>query len=81
VDLAQCRHTAHAGVCDLADAASIRRYISDAAAALGGIDVLVNNASAFGTVDTADVWATRVAIDLMAVVHASHAALPFLQQS
>ena len=30
-------------------AAAIRRYIADAARALGGIDILVNNASAFAS--------------------------------
>ncbi len=44
--------TAHAAVCDLADAAAIRGYVTAAAAALGGIDVLVNNASGFGSQDT-----------------------------
>lgn len=80
-ELAALGHPAHAGACDLADAAAIARYIEDAAAALGGIDVLVNNASAFGSADTAEAWAASLAIDMMAVVHASHAALPFLKQS
>ena len=37
--------------CDLADAAAISGYIAAAAEALGGIDVLVNNASGFGMSD------------------------------
>ena len=49
-------HTAHAGVCDLGDAAAIGRYIAEAAAALGGIDVLVNNASGFGSSDDEQGW-------------------------
>ncbi len=80
-ELAALGHPTHAGACDLADAAAIAGYIQDAAAALGGIDVLVNNASAFGSADTAEAWAASLAIDMMAVVHASHAALPFLKQS
>src|SRR3954466_10712274 len=40
---------AHAASCDLADGAAIADYIAQAAAALGGIDVLVNNASGFGS--------------------------------
>ena len=43
-ELAALGHPTHAGACDLADAAAIARYITEAAAALGGIDVLVNNA-------------------------------------
>ena len=43
--------TAHAAVCDLAKESAIARYIPEAAAALGGIDVLVNNATAGATGD------------------------------
>src|SRR5215470_9787534 len=37
----------YAATCDLADAAAVTQYVKDAAAALGSIDVLVNNASGF----------------------------------
>lgn len=74
-------HAAHARVCDLGDVDAIRRYIADAAAALGGIDVLVNNASGFGSSDDVAGWTVSVAIDLMAIVHATYAALPFLKES
>ena len=80
-ELAAHGGTVHAAPCDLADAAAIGRYISAAAEALGGIDILVNNASAFANPDTAEAWAASLAIDMMAVVHASHAALPHLRQS
>jgi 3-oxoacyl-[acyl-carrier protein] reductase len=36
---------------DLADPAAVRALVDDAAARLGGLDVLVNNAGVFGTVD------------------------------
>jgi 3-oxoacyl-[acyl-carrier protein] reductase len=71
----------HAATCDLADEASIRAYIAAAAKALGGIDILINNASGFGTTDDAAGWAACVAVDLMAIVHATHAALPFLEKA
>jgi len=80
-EIAAHGHTAHAASCDLADAEAISRYIADAAAALGGIDLLVNNASAFGSLDDEKGWMSSMAIDMMAIVHATHAALPFLQQS
>src|SRR5271163_4838027 len=73
--------TAHSAVCDLADAAAVPRYIEDAAAALGGIDILVNNASGFGATDDEAGWAVSVSVDLLATVRASRAALPFLEQS
>ena len=80
-EIARFGHTAHAGICDLGDAAAIRRYIGDAAQALGGIDILVNNASAFASNDDETGWATSVAVDMMAIVHATQAALPFLKDA
>lgn len=71
---------AHAGVCDLADPAAIASYVPEAAEALGGIDVLVNNASGFGMSDDETGWAASLNVDVMAVVRASQAALPFLQR-
>jgi 3-oxoacyl-[acyl-carrier protein] reductase len=72
----------HAGSCDLADPAAIDRYIGEAAAALGGIDILVNNASGYGTSEEEEAnWAACIAVDLMATVRASRAALPFIEKS
>ena len=72
--------TVHAAVCDQGDAEAVPRYVDEAARALGGIDVMVNNASGFGRSDDEAGWATSVAVDLMATVRASHAALPYLQR-
>jgi len=80
-ELAACGRPVHAATCDLGDAAALARYIADAAAALGGIDVLINNASGFGLSNDEAGWAASVSVDLMATVRASDAALPFLKQS
>jgi 3-oxoacyl-[acyl-carrier protein] reductase len=72
---------AHARVCDLADAAAVAAYVQEAAQALGGIDVLVNNASGFGMADDEAGWAAGLAVDVMAMVRASHAALPWLREA
>jgi 3-oxoacyl-[acyl-carrier protein] reductase len=80
-DLAALGATAHAAPCDLADAEQIAAFIPAAAAALGGIDVLVNNASGFGSTDDEAGWAASFNVDMMATVRASRAALPFLEQS
>ena len=74
-------HTVHAATCDLANAAAVTQYVKDAAAALGGVDVLVNNASGFGGRDDEEGWRVSVDVDLMASVRASHAALPFLERA
>ena len=72
--------TVHAAVCDLADEAAIARYIPEAAAALGGIDVLVNNATAGATGDDEESWEQSLAVDLLATVRASRFALPYLEK-
>src|SRR5215510_939550 len=77
-ELARHGHRTHAAPCDLADAQAVARYVADAGAALGGIDVLVNNASGFGMGDDEAGWAAGLAVDVMAMVRASHAALPRL---
>ncbi|MGA0796052.1 MAG: SDR family NAD(P)-dependent oxidoreductase [Quisquiliibacterium sp.] len=65
----------HGASCDLADGDAVRAYIGQAADALGGIDILVNNASGFGRSDDEAGWATSINVDLLATVRASHAAL------
>src|SRR5436305_13692234 len=47
---------AHAAICDLASEEAIARYDPEAAAALGGIDVLVNNATAAAMGDDEASW-------------------------
>ena len=72
---------AHAGECDLADKAAIATYIAAAADSLGGIDILVNNASGFGAGDDEEGWAKGLDIDVMATVRASYAATPFIEKA
>jgi 3-oxoacyl-[acyl-carrier protein] reductase len=80
-EIAALGHKAHAASVDLGDEAAVKAYIAEAAAKLGGVDVLVNNASAFGSTDDEAGWVTSLAIDMLAIVHATQAALPFLQES
>jgi NAD(P)-dependent dehydrogenase (short-subunit alcohol dehydrogenase family) len=69
----------HAARCDLADGAAIAAYIRDGAEALGGIDVLVNNASAIAPTNEEASWLVSVDVDLLATVRASAAAQAFLE--
>lgn len=71
----------HWGACDLSDAAAITRYVGDAATTLGGLDILINNASGFGMADDESGWGAGLTIDLMATVRASHAAIPHIEKS
>jgi 3-oxoacyl-[acyl-carrier protein] reductase len=71
----------HAQRCDVADVAAIAGYIEAAAGALGGIDILVCNASGFGTSDDEAGWEKSVEVDLLGCVRAIRAALPHLERS
>ncbi|HZK92239.1 MAG TPA: SDR family NAD(P)-dependent oxidoreductase [Stellaceae bacterium] len=71
--------TAHAASCDLADGDAVARYIADAAAALGGVDILVNNASGFGSSNDEAGWEKSISVDLMATVRAIRAVRPLME--
>ncbi|MGE7470994.1 SDR family NAD(P)-dependent oxidoreductase [Bosea sp. NPDC003192] len=71
--------TAYAASVDLADAGAIKAYVPAAVEALGGLDILVNNASGFGHSDDEEGWAASLNVDMMAVVRGSQAAIPHLK--
>jgi len=78
-ELAALGHKVHAATCDLSQEPAIKAYIADAAAALGGVDILVCNAS--GIDNTGDNWADCFNVDVMAAVRAAAAAEAFLAKS
>jgi len=80
-EIAQHGHVAHAASADLANEAAVRDYIRTAIGSLGGVDFLVNNASAFGSSDDEKGWTSSLAIDMMAIVHATQEALLALKTS
>lgn len=80
-ELAKHGGKAHSAPCDLADGDAVRRYVGDAGKALGGIDILINNASGFGMADDEAGWAAGLNVDLLALIRASHAAMPFLEKA
>jgi len=69
-----------ARTCDLAQPDQVRDWVHAAAHDLGGIDILVNNASGFGRTDDESGWEASVQVDLMAAVRASRAAIAYLEQ-
>jgi 3-oxoacyl-[acyl-carrier protein] reductase len=73
-------HRVSTRVCDLSQAEEVRSWVEAAAQNLGGIDILVNNASGFGRTDDEAGWAVSLQVDLMATVRACHAALPYLER-
>ncbi|AOY68126.1 SDR family oxidoreductase [Xanthomonas euvesicatoria pv. euvesicatoria] len=71
----------HTLPCDLADATQIDAYVHAAAQALGGLDVVINNASGFGHGNDDASWQAGLDVDLMAAVRCNRAALPYLRRS
>ncbi|GAA0596299.1 SDR family oxidoreductase [Craurococcus roseus] len=74
------------GVCDIGDRGEIERMVADAAARLGGIDVLVNNAGVGGpTAPVQDVepdeWEGVLRIDLTGTFLVTKFAVPHLIRS
>jgi 3-oxoacyl-[acyl-carrier protein] reductase len=80
-EIARFGHKAHAGSCDLAKEAAIAKYIPEAIKALGGLDVLVNNATGLGMGDDERSWEASIDVDLMATVRASRQAMATLTTS
>jgi 3-oxoacyl-[acyl-carrier protein] reductase len=70
----------HAESLDLNDAAAIEGYVGRVAAALGGVDVLVNNVGGTARGESEDdVWEGTFDINVMAAVRASRASLPHMR--
>jgi NAD(P)-dependent dehydrogenase (short-subunit alcohol dehydrogenase family) len=72
--------------CDMASRAEIERMVPDAVAALGGLDVLINNAGIAGlTLPIAeyppDDWDKVVAVNLTGMFDVSRLAIPHLKKS
>lgn len=78
--LQQAGGKVHAAVCDVADKEALPAFLDDARAALGGLHVLVNNASGFGTSDDEDGWRRGFEVDVMASVRACWKAAPLIAE-
>jgi 3-oxoacyl-[acyl-carrier protein] reductase len=70
---------AFAATCDVADADDLGRFLDEANAALGGVDILVNNTSGFGVGDDEDGWKTGFDVDVMGSVRASWRVVPWME--
>jgi len=72
--------------CDMSQRAAIERMVPDAVAALGGLDVLINNAGIAGlTLPVADYppddWDKVIAVNLTAMFDVTRLAIPHLKKS
>jgi 3-oxoacyl-[acyl-carrier protein] reductase len=73
--------TAFGAAVDIADGPALKTWITEAAERLGGLDVLVSNASALTRGAGEDDWKAMYDVDLMGAVRALEAARPFLEKA
>ncbi len=66
---------------DVGDGAALRDFVAEAAAALGGLDAVVANASALSSGASEEAFKKAFDIDLMHTRNLAEAALPFLEKS
>lgn len=64
---------------DMTDPMHVDRVIDDAAAALGGLDLLINNVGGGKRGNDDDAWQYTLDVNLLAAVRASRAAYPHMQ--
>jgi 3-oxoacyl-[acyl-carrier protein] reductase len=69
------------GVADVTDSAGLRAWIAATADDLGGLDILVPNASALGAGADEDTWREGLEVDVLGTVRAVEAAMPYLEAS
>ncbi|QIE54651.1 SDR family oxidoreductase [Pikeienuella piscinae] len=73
--------TAHGAAVDVADKRALESWVADAAAALGGIDIVVANVSALAVADDEAAWKAGFETDMMHTVRLVNAAMPHLEAS
>jgi 3-oxoacyl-[acyl-carrier protein] reductase len=73
--------TAFGAAVDIADGPALKAWVSESAERLGGLDILVSNASALTRGAGEDDWKAMYDVDLMGAVRALEAARPFLEKA
>lgn len=65
--------------CDLSDPTQVQAWVNQAITELGGVDILINNASGFGRTDDEAGWQTSISLDLLAGIRACHGVIPHMR--
>ena len=73
--------TAFGRAVDVADGPALAAWVNDAAAALGGIDIVVANVSALAIAADEAAWQRGFEVDMMGTVRLVTAAMPHLEKS
>ena len=68
-----------AATCDVADAESLAAFLDASHAALGTVDVLINNTSGFGISDDEAGWQKTCSVDIMGTVRATKQVVPWME--
>jgi 3-oxoacyl-[acyl-carrier protein] reductase len=66
---------------DVGDGEALTRWVTDSAAELGGLDIVVANVSALAIGDTEELWQQSFQVDMLGTVRLVSAAMPFLEES
>ena len=66
---------------DVSDGEALKSWVADAAAKMGGIDILVPNVSALGGATGDEGWRRGLEVDILGTARAVDAALPHLESS
>jgi 3-oxoacyl-[acyl-carrier protein] reductase len=66
---------------DVSDAAALAAWVNAAAAAFGGLDIVVANVSALAIAADEAAWQKGFEVDLMGTVRLVNAAMPYLEKS
>lgn len=71
----------HAETCDVSDKEALDGFLEASQAALGGVDILINNTSGFGVSDDEAGWQMGFDVDVMASVRATWKVVPWMQEA
>lgn len=66
---------------DVGDGDALKQWVTDSAAELGGIDIVVSNVSALAIGEGEEFWQQSFSVDMMGTVRLVETAMPFLEES
>jgi 3-oxoacyl-[acyl-carrier protein] reductase len=76
----QAGHSVRSFVADVADEASYRRFLDDAAVAFGGVDIFVSNVSAPAGLGSEQLWRGAFEVDVLGTVRGCEQLSPIMEE-
>jgi NAD(P)-dependent dehydrogenase (short-subunit alcohol dehydrogenase family) len=80
-DLSRSGRQAFGAAVDVSDGPAVTAWVGEAAAAFGGIDIVVPNVSALAVAASEEAWQAGFQTDIMGSVRVVDAAMPWLEKS